>query len=79
MMYQSKNDHSLSVNFISGPLNRLHASAHSLTEAVKRPFLMIALREEENVELKKRLQNSSQMLLIRSSEPFPLLRLTVRY
>jgi rod shape-determining protein MreC len=54
MTYQSKNSHSLSVNFISGPLNRLHASSHSLTEAVKRPFRMIALREKENVELKKK-------------------------
>lgn len=54
MTYQSKNGHSLSVHFISGPLNRLHALSQSLTEAVKRPFQMIALREKENIELKKK-------------------------
>ena len=54
MTYQSKKGRSFSVNFISGPLNRLHASSHSLTEMVKRPFLMVALREKENVELKKK-------------------------
>lgn len=54
MTYQSKNGRSLSVNFIGGPLARLHASAHSFTESLKRPFRMIALREKENIELKKK-------------------------
>jgi rod shape-determining protein MreC len=54
MTYQGKNGRSLSVNFISRPLNSLHASSYSLTEAVKRPFRMIALREKENIELKKK-------------------------
>jgi rod shape-determining protein MreC len=70
MTYQSKNGLSLPVNFIRGPLNLLHASAHSLSEAVKRPFQMIALREKENVELKKKVaeltlkeERYSEMLL----------------
>ncbi len=42
------------MNFISGPLTFLHASSHSLTEAVERPFRMIALRDKDNVELKKK-------------------------
>lgn len=54
MTYQSKKGHALSVDFISGPLNHLHAASNSFAEAVKRPFRMIALREKENVELKKK-------------------------
>jgi rod shape-determining protein MreC len=54
MTYQSKKGHTLSVNFMSDPLNRLHAISHSFTETVKRPFKIIALREKENSELKKK-------------------------
>jgi len=54
MTYQSKKGHTFSVNSISIPLNRLHAISHSFTEAVKRPFRIIALREKENSELKKK-------------------------
>ena len=55
MTYQSKKGHTLSVDFLRGPLNSMHAASHSLTEAVTRPFRMIALREKENVELKKKI------------------------
>ncbi len=54
MTYQSRKGHTLSVDFISSPLNGLHAISHSFTEAVKRPFRMIALRERENSELRKK-------------------------
>ena len=49
MTYQSKKGHTFSVNFISSPLTHMHAISHSFTEAVKRPFRIIALREKENV------------------------------
>ncbi len=55
MTYQSRKGHPLSVDFISGPLDHLHEASNSFTEAVKRPFRMIALREKENVELKKKI------------------------
>ncbi len=54
MTYQSKKGHTFSVDFISSPLNHLHDISHSFTEAVKRPFRVIALREKENAELKKK-------------------------
>ena len=54
MTYQSKKGHTFSVTFISSPLNQLHDISHSFTEAVKRPFRIIALREKENSELKKK-------------------------
>jgi rod shape-determining protein MreC len=55
MTYQSRKGHTLSVNFISGPLNSLHSASNSLSEAIKRPFRMMALREQENIELKKKI------------------------
>ncbi len=54
MTYQSKKGNPLSVNFVSGPLNLLHEASNSVAEAVKRPFRMIALREKDNVELRKK-------------------------
>jgi len=44
----------LSVDFMSGLLSSAHSAAQSVTDAVTRPFRMIALREEENTALKKR-------------------------
>lgn len=55
MTYQSRKGHFLSVDFIGGPLNHLHGASNSLTEAIKRPFRMIALREKENIELLKKI------------------------
>ncbi len=55
MTYQSRKGHPLSVDFIGGPLDHLHAASNSFAETVKRPFRMIALREKENVELKKKI------------------------
>ena len=55
MTYQSRKGYTLSVDFMSGPLNSMHAASHSLAEAVKRPFRMMALREKENIEMKKKI------------------------
>ncbi len=55
MTYQSRKGHTLSVDFVSRPLNAMHFAAQSVTDTVKRPFKMIALREAENAELKRRL------------------------
>lgn len=54
MTYQSRKGHTLSVDFLSGALHALHATTQSVLDGVKRPFRMIALREAENTELKKR-------------------------
>ncbi len=54
MTYQNRKGYTFSADFIGNSLNHLHAMSHSFTEALKRPFRMIALREKENSELKKK-------------------------
>ena len=56
MTYQSRKGHTLSVDFTGGLLNSMHAATRSVTDAIKRPFRMIALRDAENTALKKRVQ-----------------------
>jgi rod shape-determining protein MreC len=54
MTYQSRKGHTLSVDFVSRPLHAMHAATQSVLDAIKRPFRIIALREAENTELKRR-------------------------
>ena len=63
MSYQSKKGHLLSGNLISYILNTSHAFTTSVVDAVKSPFKKIALRDEDNKLLRKRVD---ELLLERS-------------
>lgn len=63
MSYQSKKEHLLSGNLISYILNTSHAFTTSVVDAVKSPFKKIALRDEDNKLLRKRVD---ELLLDRS-------------
>jgi rod shape-determining protein MreC len=56
MTYQSRKGHTLSVGFTGNLLNSIDAATESVTDAIKRPFRMIALRDAENTALKKRVR-----------------------
>jgi rod shape-determining protein MreC len=53
MTYQSKKGRLFSVQPLSALLNNSQYAAQSLTDFIERPFRRMALREEENVRLKK--------------------------
>lgn len=53
MTYQSKKGRILSGSFINDLLNVSHLTAASLTDAFKRPFKRLALREEQNKRLEE--------------------------
>lgn len=55
MTYQSKKGRMVSDSFINSLLNGTHMAATYLTDAVRGPFERMALREEENSRLKKKL------------------------
>lgn len=63
MSYQSKKGHLLTGNVISDILNTSHACTKSLVDAVKSPFRKIALRDEDNKLLRKRV---AELLLERA-------------
>lgn len=63
MSYQSKKGHLLSGNLISYILNTSHAFTTSVVDAVTSPFKKIALRDEDNKLLRKRV---NELLLERS-------------
>jgi len=55
MTYQNKKGHRVSGNAFNSLLSSSHSVAQSFIDALKRPFKRLALREEDNVMLKKRL------------------------
>lgn len=53
MTYQSRTAHTRSGNFINLLLDNSYAAAHYIGEAFEAPFRKFTLREEENVKLRK--------------------------
>lgn len=53
MTFQSKKGRVASEGFLDKLLNSSHMASKSVTDAVTRPFARMALREEENIRLKK--------------------------
>ena len=70
MTYQSKKGRILPGYTVNNPLNSSNVAVESLTDAVKKPFIRMALREEENRRLKKRLD---EVLIEREKEQEALL------
>src|SRR5271169_6939170 len=54
MTYQSKKGHFGPIKSINFVLDSTHMVVSSLTDSLFRPFRRLALREEENIKLKKR-------------------------
>jgi len=54
MTYQSRKGSTISCGFLNNTLNTFHSAAASVTDAVKSPFERMALRESENAELRKK-------------------------
>lgn len=84
MTYQSKKGRILPGYFINDPLNSSSGAVASLTDALKKPFVRMALREEENRRLKKRLdellidRGKYQEALLENSRLKELLKLQER-
>lgn len=64
MTYQSKKGHFGPIKSINTALNSTHMAVSSLTAAFFQPFRRLALREEENIKLKSRVD---ELLLERDS------------
>ncbi len=56
MTYQSRKGHTFSVDFTGNLLNAMNAATESVTDAIKRPFQMISIRDAENIALKKQVR-----------------------
>ncbi len=84
MTYQSKKGRILPGYSINDPLNSSSGAVESLTDALKKPFVRMALREEENRRLKKRLdellidREKYQEALLENSRLKELLKLQER-
>lgn len=57
MTYQSKKDYSLTSSFINNLFNNTFMITKTLSDSVKKPFKKMALREEENKKLRKRIDD----------------------
>jgi rod shape-determining protein MreC len=81
MTYQSRKGHIGSMTSIKTILNNAHKAASYMTDSFFRPFRLIALREEENIKLKRRVdellieRDSHQDTAIENRRLIELLRL----